>query len=168
MSPAERAGILIGSAGLALSLYNTWRQRQADQPHLRVNVRRFTTTNTSQAVLQIRIGNSGRHRVMVRRVGVVVGRGRPVEGDFWGQGLAGRSDRPFDLEPGRAETVHIHEQDVVDALLQGERRCLVRVRAACWDELDNLYRSKPITVQVGPADRMDGAVATHHEEESPK
>ena len=161
MSPAERAGILIGSAGVALSLYNTWRQRQADRPRLRVELRRSTTSDhlpswlnplvaEGEHWLEVRLSNVGGHVVTLNGIGFLTSRHQSLDMSNWERTLAGGewANRFSELAPGKATSVYIEECFVVEALLHAGQRSPMRVRAGCWDQLGTLYRSKPITVEV--------------------
>ncbi|MDP9470950.1 MAG: hypothetical protein M3Q71_09840 [Chloroflexota bacterium] len=147
MSPAKRAGIIIGSFGVLLSLYNTWRQWWSERPHVRVELQRHTAVLSRRIFLEARFVNHGRRTVVVRDVGFVVRR-EPLKSNAWSENMTGPEDFPFDLEPGRAASIAIVEVALIEALKQCGQSGRVDVRACCWDQLDNLYRSKPMTVEV--------------------
>ncbi len=147
VNSAERAGIVLGVLGFLLSLHNAWRQWWNDRPHMRVGLQRFVPSNTRRGLLEVRIANGGRHTVAVRRVGFFVG-GQPLRLDAWEHRMIGPGDHPFDVEPGRAINLHLPEEPIVQALRRDGRSGSVDVRACCWDQLDNLYRSKPLRTEV--------------------
>ncbi len=166
MTTAERAGIMLGVLGFVLSVINTWRLWWKDRSHLRVEVTRLPARRDIEVMLRVRVANHGHRTVPVSRLGLVHGRRQHVFMGTWGP--MGSNAEPFDLEPGRSRSVVEPERFAINALRAEGHTGTVQLRGGCWDQLGKLYRSKPITVQVEPADTMGGTVATHHEEESPE
>lgn len=163
MSPAERVGIAIGSAGLALSIYNTWRQWRADRPRLRVELRRSTLSDNlprwleplvagGERWLEVRIANHGRHSVVLNGIGFLSSTQWLLDMSAWEQSLPHGSwpERFSELRPGRAASIYLEERFVVEGLKRDGQKDRMRVRACCWDQLDNLYRSGPVKL-VGPS-----------------
>ncbi len=159
MSRGEWAGITIGSCGLALSLYNTWRQRQADRPRMRVDVRRAAkSTDLPSGIeeriaegehwLEVRLANIGHPTVVLNGIGFLTSTRRPLDMSRWERSLA-RGEWPArfsTLAPGRAASIYVEERFVIESLQQVGQRGPTRVLACCWDQLGNRYQSEPITV----------------------